>query len=292
MIPLKRIRTEAAVHANFRGAKRVDFNLKLLTKKRDGELEADSKDKWDSNVWKQAKDQLLIESNNKCAYCETPTKVIAYGDVEHFRPKSVYWWLAYSYENYLVSCVVCNQQYKKDFFAILDNAKKLKGPKVTASMTDGKLQQLAPTITVDPVNDADGMPLQDFIDAINDEYALIVNPYFENPADYLAYEPILENKEVVITSTQPKHQPIVEACEKYFGINRKELMDLRFQQYCAYMTYKHTLTSPGLKTQIKTMIENRLRELQADFSAYAGMIRYFETKKLEDLPWDFDLTII
>ena len=44
--------------------------------------------------------------------------MVAYGDVEHFRPKSKYWWLAYCYENYLYSCQMCNQRYKKAEFPI------------------------------------------------------------------------------------------------------------------------------------------------------------------------------
>src|SRR5437762_10845774 len=118
MIKLSRVRTNPPVHTNFFGPKRVDVSLKLLKQKRDGELDKKGEKKWDSSFWKQAKAQLLIETNNKCAYCETPTRVVAYGDVEHFRPKSIYWWLAYSYENYLAACGACNQEYKKDHFEL------------------------------------------------------------------------------------------------------------------------------------------------------------------------------
>jgi hypothetical protein len=291
MISLERIRTVEVVHSNFRGTKRIALNLKLLRQKRDGELDSDNKDKWDTNIWKQAKEQLLNESNQKCAYCESPTTVIAYGDVEHFRPKSVYWWLAYSYENYLPSCTVCNQRFKKDFFPLLDKTVQWKGPRVTATMTDDKLQELAAKLTVDPINDADGLPLNEFIDHMNSEYALIINPYFEEPAEYLAYEPILETKEVVVVPTLAKHKPIVEACETYFGINRKELMDLRFIRYTEYMTFKYALEDNGLAAQTRQMLKNRLTEMQANFSAYAGMIRYFETRNLQSLPWDFNLII-
>ena len=44
-------------------------------------------------------------------------------DVEHFRPKAEvkeagenhqgYWWLAYSWENLLIACKTCNQEYKR-----------------------------------------------------------------------------------------------------------------------------------------------------------------------------------
>lgn|GEM_PF-427174 len=291
MIRLQRIRTETAVHSNFRGVKRVELNLSLLKKKRDGNLEPDSADKWSSGIWKEAKPQLLAESHNKCAYCETPTRVVDYGDVEHFRPKSRYWWLAYSYENYLASCAVCNQEYKKDFFEILSGNKPMKGPRIIASQTDKSLERMAPQLTVDPVNDHEGMPLAKLQNSMNAEYALAINPYFEDPSDYLAYLPILENKEVVVVPTQSRHRPVVEACESLFGINRQELMDLRFQWYCIYMTFRHTAEASNIPTPIRTMNENMVQSLVHDSSAYAGMIRYFQTKPLAALPWDFNIVV-
>jgi uncharacterized protein (TIGR02646 family) len=288
MIALKRERT-TTISTNFRGAKRVAYNLELLKLKRDGKLDADVNKVLKSATWKPAKKQLLKESKNKCAYCETPTTVIAYGDVEHFRPKSTYWWLAYCYENYLASCTVCNQMYKSDNFAISNAV--MKGPAVMPTDTDAQLQEMASAITPDPLNEAEGMPLLDLVAAMTGEFALLIDPYIEDPADYLAYQPILANKEMLVVPTKSVHAKIVKACEDFFGINRQELRDLRFQHYCTYMTYKHTLTVPALPAQITTMINNRLKEFQKDGSQYAGMIRYLETQSLASLPWDFNLEI-
>lgn len=44
--------------------------------------------------------------------------MVAYGDGEHYRPKSTYWWLAYNYDNYLASCTLCNQRFKEAKFPI------------------------------------------------------------------------------------------------------------------------------------------------------------------------------
>lgn len=147
--------------------------------------------KWKSAFWKESKEQLLAESNDKCAYCESPTRVISYGDVEHFRPKSIYWWLAYSYENYLPSCTSCNQEYKKDFFRLQDKTKQLKGIRVTRRMVDSTLENLAATLTVDPVDDAQGRRIADFQSEVNGETALLVNPYFDDPDEFFAYHPVL-----------------------------------------------------------------------------------------------------
>jgi hypothetical protein len=243
----------------------------------------------DSSIWGKSKDQLLIESKGKCAYCETPTSIIAYGDVEHFRPKSKYWWLTYCYENYLPSCTVCNQRYKSDNFDVLNT--QMAAPFLVKSTdTNASLKTLAARLTVDPIDDNAGMHLIDLEAEMLTEYPLLIHPYFEDPAYYLAYKPILANKEVVVVPTEKDYQPIVDACEKYFGINRKELMDLRFQHYCTYMTYKYLLKEP-LGVNGKKMVNNRLNELIGDGSRYAGMIRYFETQPLGSLSWDFDLVV-
>ena len=289
MIPLKRIRTDVAVHENFRGAKRVEINLALLKKKRDGELEKSSPNKWKSGIWKESKKQLLKESNGKCAYCETPTSVVAFGDVEHFRPKSIYWWLAYSYENYLPSCTLCNQKYKKSFFPIRE--RKLKPPRVRKNNTDSYLTKKASQITIDPINENEGRPWQEFNDDLATEMALLPNPYVESPDDYFAYEANLQEKKVRIIPIRPELEPITVACEKLFGINRTELEDLRFQQYCLYMTLRHTVSTPNIPQFIVTMSQNRLNELESDSAAYTGMIRHFNKQNLDDLPWDFDIKI-
>lgn len=43
--------------------------------------------------------------HHKCCYCE---QRIEASHVEHYRPKSLYWWLAYSWDNLLYICPTCN----------------------------------------------------------------------------------------------------------------------------------------------------------------------------------------
>ena len=101
MIPL--VRDRGTIHANFHGQKKRDFEEDLVCDRRQA-LRDDVKQKFASGRWKEAKPQLLAETFGKCAYCEAPTHEVAFGDVEHYRPKSEYWWLAYNYDNYLASC--------------------------------------------------------------------------------------------------------------------------------------------------------------------------------------------
>ncbi len=51
------------------------------------------------------KDKLGKIYSSKCAFCES---AVERSDVEHFRPKSIYYWLAYSWDNLLYCCPTCN----------------------------------------------------------------------------------------------------------------------------------------------------------------------------------------
>jgi uncharacterized protein (TIGR02646 family) len=62
---------------------------------------------------------LWAMHGRSCAYCDRELPGTDRGDVEHFRPKNVYWWLAYHFENYLLSCSACNSAYKINKFPIL-----------------------------------------------------------------------------------------------------------------------------------------------------------------------------
>lgn len=49
-----------------------------------------------------------------CAYCLTERPL----DVDHFRPKGTYWWLAYEPDNYLLGCTACNRDRKGTSFPL------------------------------------------------------------------------------------------------------------------------------------------------------------------------------
>ena len=52
--------------------------------------------------------------HGKCAFCE---QKIEAAHIEHFRPKSIYYWLAYSWDNLLYICPTCNTK-KSDSFEV------------------------------------------------------------------------------------------------------------------------------------------------------------------------------
>lgn len=96
--------------------------------------------------------------HGKCAFCESKVDHIAYGDVEHFRPKGGfrqslsdplgrpgYYWLAYEWENLLFACQLCNQRFKKNLFPLQDPSKR-------AHDHRGSLSEESPMI-IDPTNE-------------------------------------------------------------------------------------------------------------------------------------------
>jgi uncharacterized protein (TIGR02646 family) len=68
----------------------------------------------DSTVWQAAKEGLYAKQSGKCCYCENRYEM-AYSDVEHFRPKSAYRWLAYAAPNLFFACANCNRPKGEDF---------------------------------------------------------------------------------------------------------------------------------------------------------------------------------
>jgi|SRR5690606_5301564 len=58
---------------------------------------------------KEALDRLY---HKKCAFCEQRSEK---PHVEHFRPKVVYHWLAYSWDNLLLACASCNSSKGQRF---------------------------------------------------------------------------------------------------------------------------------------------------------------------------------
>lgn len=110
---------------------------------------------FDTDIYgaQDVRNQLELDQHGKCAYCESLCKATSYLQVEHFRPKSRYYWLAYDWDNLLLACQVCNQQYKGIHFPLADEQRR-----ATADQPD-----------------------------ISTEEPLLLNPNTDNPAEHLAF---------------------------------------------------------------------------------------------------------
>ena len=152
-------------------------------------------------LWSELKDPLLDLFNDHCAYCEADFAHVAFGDVEHYRPKGAvsepdavghkgYYWLAYQPDNYLPSCQLCNQKAKKNHFPISKNSYRAYTPQ----------------------------------DDLADEEPLLVNPYRDDYLEHLSFVPskAAENPGFAVGKTEKGKESITG-----LRLNRPELVDSR-----------------------------------------------------------------
>lgn len=82
---------------------------------------------------KEVKDALIKMFHGKCAYCESKIRTVAYGDIEHFFPKSLYPDLTFIWKNLLLACSICNNATHKGTKFPLDD----QGNPLLIDPTDG-----------------------------------------------------------------------------------------------------------------------------------------------------------
>lgn len=221
-------------------------------------------------IWGNAKAQLKAESSGKCAYCEADTAVVAHGDVEHFRPKDTYWWLAYCYDNYTFSCQICNQSHKSNKFPIV-------GPKLAPLKLPAKLptsqQQLAKLVaklSPDPAAVTSKVVAKLF--AVED--ADLPDPYLTDPEKLLTWREIADTKEVwvVARGDSPRAKRAYKAVDEVLGLNRTELLRLRWNHY-------EELETLALLLQEGEFSATKKRELLRKLQSHAGADRPFAAMK-------------
>jgi hypothetical protein len=283
MIKLERTRQAGAVAKTFRGQDRIDRLLVLLDRRRSGE--GFNAGFWKGKEhWKKAKDQLKKESGGKCAYCEASTTKVAHGDVEHFRPKATYWWLAYCYENYLYSCQICNQVFKGDRFPTSGPmlAEPLLPP---AGLSPEDLQRAVALFTPDPLTDGEGVSIAGFRQALLAEQAHLPDPYLLDPEPFFRWTADPVQKEVAIAPRDGSHEAarVFAAVRDLFGLNREELKRSRWVLYQQLDYLRQSL--PALPPDLREKGVDLIRGMMAGDAEFAGMVRYFVLDE-----WGLDLS--
>lgn len=268
---IRLLRDRGAIPANFIGNGRTTLVQELFDAAAQDRLvdEATKKKLFSSSRWKAAKAPLGRETYGKCAFCETPNAPAYYGDVEHFRPKAHYWWLAYCYDNYLYSCRICNGT-KGEKHRLTGVA--LAGPMVQAGMSPQALLQLATSWSPDPT---DAASVQAYEQACLTEIGALPNPYQENPEYLFEWKADPELKEVVVVAkgNGPRETAAYEAAIDIVGLNRPEL---RVQRWRAYRTARRFHDNcPAPDDPRRASFEEGMRELADDEMPFAGMMRFF-----------------
>lgn len=158
-----------------RPAKPDDFEQTVAGEKQNVERAAENGAELSfENKWSKFKARFSAAQHGKCGYCENDAIAGQHGDVEHYRPKGKtariknkgieldnlgnvrnrtpkderkpgYWWLAYDWNNYLLSCANCNQKWKRNFFPV-------KGRRAVKPDSKDQALLLNPFECTDPVN--------------------------------------------------------------------------------------------------------------------------------------------
>jgi len=264
MIPLRRLRTEDAIPPKYRTPRKDPYEADLMRRRLAG-------DKPSSSHWKNAKEQLERETHGKCAYCEAPTNVVAHGDVEHFRPKDTYWWLAYCWDNWLFSCQICNQSHKGARFPVSGS------PMAEWQFDDDEIDALGGSLAPDPLDGEPRYSLAAFWQEVDLERADLLDPYREDPTTVIAWEAdeIDEEVRLIAANGSTRIKRRADACVEVLGLNREELKRERWATFRTLRVLVNIWSSLEDDDPRVPAIEDELRDMMSPKAPYAGMCRYF-----------------
>ncbi len=202
---------------------------------------------------KNVKDRLIELQYGKCCFCESKIRHISYGDVEHYRPKGGwvqneeainqpgYYWLAYDWDNLLLSCELCNQRYKRNYFPIINEAQRA-------------------------INHTFN---------IENETPIFIHPVFDDPEEYIEFN---DNEPYAVDGNARGNITINKLALDREELNehRKRTLNLVIDIYELAKGYPDT--NPIVKNKAKNKITKYHEAAQQDSTEYASMLRCFFRK--------------
>jgi len=210
---------------------------------------------FDSSLYgaKSVKTLLRMAQHDKCAFCESKFSHVAYGDVEHFRPKGGYrqrlkdplvqpgyYWLAYEWSNLLFCCQLCNQAFKRNHFPLADDTKRARTHH----------------------------------DDLKNEQPLLIHPAQDDPREFLEF-----NEEYLraIDGNQ-RGKATIEVLglnrERIAGVRRTALARLKLLIKSRELFARQVAEHPNPElVELLAMIDAQLVESTSDSAEYAAMFR-------------------
>jgi uncharacterized protein (TIGR02646 family) len=197
----------------------------------------------------KVKDTLKNIFKYKCAFCETNTHVGAHKDVEHYRLKAHYYWLGYEWTNLLLSCQICNRDFKGTNFPLENEDNRLTMPPLSRkkNLDLNKCHILSDTLT--------------------NEKPLLLHPAIDNPQEHLKFLP-----NGLVEGLTPKGTISIEV----YGLNRDSLKKAR--EYIVFQMrkdiweeYKHTVPdAERITIEIRKVINKLIARIENKESEYIG----------------------
>lgn len=209
-----------------------------------------------NNRYKQTDIKLALQDvyKGKCAFCEQTEELT---HVEHYRPKHIYYWLAYSWDNLLMSCPTCNTNKSTNFDC--DGVQE-----TTFDNSEANVR---------------------IINSSSATYNLIeipkmVNPEITDPLGQIHFE-----KDGLIKSENPRFEYTIEKCKidrKSLNDSRRSLLD-RFKEHIRDVFIMNT-SENDQKVAITTNVRNFINDSQNDLESFLAFRRYaIDNKWLEEI---------
>lgn len=210
-----------------------------------------SKDLFKSSIYAHddVKDVLVRIQNHKCCFCESRVTHISDGDVEHFRPKAEwlrenvdgtknkvkpgYYFLAYDWNNLMLSCLMCNQRIKGNNFPLLNEAHRA----IVTHHYD-----------------------------ITRELSVFINPTMEDPETHITF---YENSPIGISLRGKKTIEYLNLDRFSLNEARKE----KFKDLFMYKKFLDVVTNPEERDEIIEMIKKRINEIIDKNGEYVAMVK-------------------
>lgn len=224
---------------------------------------------FDDAFWGGLKKYFMKAQYKKCGYCEV--RLSDFGDVEHYRPKSEiqelvaeggeldhlrnvrgrknpaitergYWWLAYEWDNYLVSCSLCNRSYKSALFPVATQRLPREHPKFKA---------------IDPQREH-----------VATEGPLLINP-FEKGIDVYDHFEYNDIGMIKPRNNSPRGLETIRVC----GLHRMSLIEQRLEKVESTHELCNDLMTAGDDRRLLASSAVNLYISGHETSHFAGMVR-------------------
>jgi predicted nucleic-acid-binding Zn-ribbon protein len=236
---------------------------------------------FNSKFWGTYKSYFMKAQFSKCGYCEMYNS--CYADVEHYRPKSViediqspgaelpnlhnvknrkfkkssqygYWWLAYDWNNYLVSCELCNRPWKKSLFPLAEERPLNTEPGSEYPHVSPSREDIETPLLLNPYDDIHISSHLDFT------AAGLIKPY--NFSE--------KGKQTILTC----------------GLDRLMLVQKRGRKAQRAMRYIEKFAQADQGSQRELEIAEDLLDLGNEEDDFAGMVRILFVRNADGLTWD------
>jgi hypothetical protein len=198
---------------------------------------------------KAVKDKLKIIYKCKCAFCESNTHAGAHKDVDHYRKKTHYYWLGYEWTNFLLSCQICNRDFKKSLFPLENDAHRIKEHPLSIT------------------GEFDRTQCHILSDSLKAEKPLLLHPAIDNPKEHLKFLP-----DGLVEGLTAKGKKSIEV----YGLKRDELRKARENivlqlRKDIWEEYNHAIpNAERITIEIRKVINKLLARIENEESEYIG----------------------